>query len=40
MNYDLSNKEWRKRFVKYANSLLEKQRTNVVLVDESNRTLN
>ena len=40
MNYDLSIKEDRKRFVKRANSLLKNQRTNVVLQDESNRTLN
>ena len=40
MNYDLTDKEWRKKFIRYANSLLEKQRTNVSLVDESNRTLN
>ena len=42
MNYDLrkSNKESRKKFVKYANSLLRNERSNVCLIDESNRTLN
>jgi hypothetical protein len=42
MNYDLrrSNKESRKKFVKYANSLLKSERCNVSLIDESNRTLN
>lgn len=40
MNYNLSNKEDRGRFVKRANKLLEKQQTNVCLIDESNRTLN
>ena len=42
MNYDLrkSNKESRKKFVKYANSLLKNERSNVCLIDESNRTLN
>lgn len=40
MNYDLTNKEWRRKFVRYANSLLEKQRSNVCLTDESDRTLN
>ena len=40
MNYDLTDKEWRRKFVKYANQLLKKQRTNVSLVDESMRTLN
>lgn len=42
MNYDLrkTNKEDRKRFVKYANSLLKNERCNVSLIDESNRTLN
>lgn len=40
MNYDLSRKEDRGRFVKRANQLLRNQRTNVALIDESNRTLN
>lgn len=40
MNYDLSIKDERRRFVKRANALLLKQRTNVSLTDESNRTLN
>ena len=42
MNYDLrrSNKEDRKRFIRYANSLLKNERSNVCLIDESNRTLN
>lgn len=42
MNYDLrnSNKESRKRFVKYANFLLRSQKSNVCLIDESHRTLN
>lgn len=40
MNYDLTSKEDRKRFVKRANFLLKNMRTNVSLVDESNRTLN
>ena len=40
MNYDLSVKEDRKRFVKRCNSLLKNQRNNVSVVDESNRTLN
>ena len=39
MNYDLTDKEQRKRFVKYANSLLRHQRTLVSLEDKSNRTL-
>jgi hypothetical protein len=39
MNYDLTDKEQRKRFVKYANSLLKHQRTLVSLEDRSNRTL-
>lgn len=38
MNYDLTIKEERKRFVKRANMLLAKQRRNVKLIDESNRT--
>lgn len=40
MNYDLTEKEERRKFVKRANALLKNQRTNVVLCDESNRTLN
>lgn len=40
MNYDLTNKENRKRFIQRCNSLLKNQRNNVVLIDESNRTLN
>lgn len=40
MNYDLRNKEDRKRFLRYANALMKNQRGNVKLVDESNRTLN
>ena len=42
MNYDLrrTNKEDRKRFIKYANSLLKNEKSNVKLMDESNRTLN
>lgn len=40
MNYDLTNKENRKRFIARCNSLLKNQRNNVVLIDESNRTLN
>ena len=40
MNYDLSLKKDRSLFIKRANNLLKNQRTNVALVDESNRTLN
>lgn len=40
MNYDLSIKEERKKFIQRANCLLKKQRNNVCLKDESNRTLN
>ena len=40
MNYNLTEKEDRKRFIKRANALLKSQRHNVSLVDESNRTLN
>ena len=40
MNYDLAQKDDRKRFVRYANSLLRNKRTNVCLLDESGRTLN
>jgi len=39
MNYDLTNKEDRKRFVTRCNSLLKHQRTLVSLEDKSNRTL-
>ena len=39
MNYDLTNKENRKRFITRCNSLLKNQRNNVCLVDESGRTL-
>lgn len=40
MNYDLSIQEERRSFIRRANSLLKKQRGNVCLKDESNRTLN
>ena len=40
MNYDLSIKEERKRFIQRANMLLKKSRNNVCLKDESSRTLN
>lgn len=40
MNYDLTQKEDRRRFLRRANHLLRKQRENVALVDESNRTPN
>lgn len=40
MNYDLTSKEDRCRFIKRANKLLKDQRNNVSLIDESNRTLN
>ena len=40
MNYDLRTREERHRFVKRANELLRLKRTNVVLTDESNRTVN
>lgn len=40
MNYDLSIKEERANFIKRANILLRKQKDNVSLKDESNRTLN
>ena len=40
MNYDLTTKENRKRFIARCNALLRNQRTNVCLIDESNRTLN
>lgn len=40
MYYDLTTVGGRKKFVRYANSLLEKKRTCVCLVDESGRTPN
>ena len=40
MNYDLSIKEDRLKFKEYAQKLMDKMRTNVCLVDESERTLN
>lgn len=40
MNYDLNTKEERLSFIKRVNSLLKNRRSNVALVDESNRTLN
>ena len=40
MNYDLRNKEERKRYLRYANMLLRKERPNVKLEDDSGRTLN
>lgn len=39
MNYDLTDKDQRKKFIKYANSLLKHQRTLVSLEDRSSRTL-
>lgn len=39
MNYDLTDKEQRKKFIRYANSLLKHQRTLVSLEDRSSRTL-
>ena len=39
MNYDLRDKEERKRFVNYANMLLRKERPIVKLKDETGRTL-
>lgn len=39
MNYNLTDKLQRKRFIKYANSLLKNQRMLVSLEDKSNRTL-
>lgn len=39
MNYDLTNKDQRLRFIRRCNSLLRNQRNNVCLVDESGRTL-
>jgi len=40
MNYDLRDKNDRKRFLRYANALMRNEKTNVKLIDESNRTLN
>ena len=40
MNYDLTNKDDRKSFIRRANQLLKLQRNNVAIIDESNRTLN
>lgn len=40
MNYDLTIKEERAKFVKRANALLKNSRSNVCLIDESNRTPN
>ena len=40
MNYDLTIKDERRKFLRYANMLMRKQRSNVSLIDESNRTLN
>ena len=40
MNYDLTQKDDRRKFIRYANSLLKNQRNNVCLLDESSRTLN
>lgn len=40
MNYDLSIQDERRSFIRRANALLKKQRGNVSLKDESNRTLN
>ena len=40
MNYDLTVKEERKKFIHRANVLLKNKRNNVSLIDESNRTLN
>ena len=40
MNYDLTDKNNRLRFIRRCNALLKNQRTNVCLIDESNRTLN
>ena len=40
MNYDLTNKEDRKKFVRRANALLKSSRDNVCLLDETGRTLN
>lgn len=40
MNYDLSVKEDRRKFILRANNLLKNKRNNVCLQDESSRTLN
>ena len=40
MNYNLTSKQDRKHFIRYANSLLRNERTLVSLEDKSNRTLN
>lgn len=40
MNYDLRDKNDRKRFLRYANALMKNKRANVKLIDESCRTLN
>ena len=40
MNYDLTNKDNRLRFIRRCNSLLRNQMNNVCLIDESYRTLN
>lgn len=40
MYYNLTQKTNRRRFIKYANFLLEKQKSCVLLVDESGRTPN
>ena len=39
MNYDLTDKQQRSRFIKRCNALLKNQRNNVCLIDESGRTL-
>lgn len=40
MRYDLTQKDDRKRFVYRCNALLRNKRNNIVMTDESNRTLN
>ena len=40
MNYNLKNKEDRRRYVRYCNKLLDEQRPNVKVLDESGRTPN
>ena len=40
MNYDLTIKEDRRKFIRRANGLLKNKRNNVSLLDESTRTLN
>ena len=40
MNYNLAKKEDRYKFIRRANLLLRKEKDNVALTDESNRTLN